>query len=286
MKKLVSLLLTLSCVIVTFTSCAGKVKMNSLSPKQLLSISDVADDTLMDELIENGYLNHYGTDMDIVSAAEQLENYLNTIDRLKDMDFSQVPLLEPLSDEDKDSVTLLSYSDIATLIEQSQYKGNEPVKQEKKLHALKLLKQLYDDCISWVSQNGQSISIRYMMSAIKAALADELDLPLDQYPNIEICGVLSKDSDDDFSISVNGHPYTVKWSAHGINNAISYTHACQNANLAYDTESDRENAFETFRKSLNFAKVVIAEGMNVDDKDRITTEKSDSYVESVYVKRK
>lgn len=277
-KKLTALLLSASFAF-TLSSCAGKVKMNSISPKQLLSISDVADDTFMDELTDNGTLVHYGSQMNIVDAAEQLEHYLDIIDQLKDIDFSLVSLLEPLSEEELASVTSLSASDINALIEQSKYKGKNVVEEEKKLNALKKLNQLNNSCTEWVHHYGQSVSISYMMAAVKCALADELNLPLNQYENISICGALPKDSNDDYTIDVNGKTYTVKWSADAVNNAISYIHAVQAADLTEKTE------YDTYRKALNYGKTAIAAAINIDNKDRITSQNSDSYIEKVYVKQ-
>ena len=276
--KLTALLLA-GTMAMSLSACNGNVDMKSLTPSEVLEITDVRDLTMVDELIAANKLTYY-EDLDVVEAADQLERYLDIMDLLEDMDFSEVSQLEPLSEERYQEVFSLPLEEIARLKEQVSYKGKDIVELEKKLTALKQLDYLYRICQSWVHQYGQSVSIAYMMACVKGAVADELNIPVEDYHTITIGERVYGGSSgpEDAVIQVGDTYYRVPTTAGELWNTINYIYEVQGADLEGETE------LETYRKSLNYGKTTMAAGANVARNNRIVEQNSESYIRKNYVK--
>ena len=145
-KKLSAMLLAGS-IAFTLSACSGNPNMKSLSPEELLSISDIKDLTLVDELMEEGLLP-FVDGLDAVEAAEKLEDYMDTIEDLSKIDFTGVSVLEPLTKEQCAEALSLSEEDIETKKEQCKYRGKDVEKLEQRLTALKMLSYLKDNCLN------------------------------------------------------------------------------------------------------------------------------------------
>lgn len=260
----------------SLTGCGGHVDMQSMTTSEVLQMQEVQDVTLMDELIANGKLR-YGEELDIVQAADQLERYMNIVDHLDSIKFDDVSELESLSPERYQETLSYTMDDIDLLIEMASYKGKNLKKQEEKLTALKQLYYLYNYCNEWISSNGQNISINIMMAAIKGAVADELNISVDNYSSITIPASNGSNEPDSNFIKVGDKQYEVKTSAQELWNTINYIYAVQN----YDPENGNE--FETYRKAINYAKTTMAAGANVKN-NRLEEQYNASYIEKNYVK--
>jgi len=259
----------------SLTGCGGHVDMQSMTTSEVLQMQEVQDVTLMDELIESGKLTY--DDMNLVQAADQLERYMNIVDRLDSIKFDDVSELESLSPERYQETLSYTMDDIDLLIEMASYKGKNLKKQEEKLTALKQLYYLYNYCNEWISTNGQSVSINIMMAAIKGAVADELNISVDDYSSITIPASKGSGEPDSNFIKVGDKQYEVKTSAQELWNTINYIYAVQN----YDPENGNE--FETYRKAINYAKTTMAAGANVKN-NRLEEQYNASYIEKNYVK--
>ena len=260
----------------SLTGCGGHVDMKTLSPSEVLEIQDVKDVTLADELIANNQLTFY-EDLDVIEAADQLERYLDILDITKGMDFTNVGQLQPLTDEQYQEALSLPLEEIRTLKEQAAYTGKDIVQLEQKLKALKQLDYLDRHCEEWVHRYGQSISIQYMMAAVKGSVADELELSVDDYKKITIPPRRSFSEPEEYTIEVGDTIYRVPVGVGEIWNTIHYIYEVQDATL----EGDKE--YETYRKALNYGKVTMAAGCN-EKKGKLTEQYSASYIEKNYVK--
>ena len=161
-----------------------------------------------------------------------------------------------------------------------------PVKEEKtyppvveqKLNALKQLRFIYDYCSAWIYNNGQMVSIEYMMAAVKGSIGDELEISVDDYSDIIIPPALSSSEPESNFIRVGDESYEVRTGEGEIWNTISYIYALQK----FDRDSDK--AYETYRKALNYGKTTMAAGSNVNKKGRVTEQYDASYIKKNYVK--
>ena len=80
----------------TFAACRKTADMKSISPSELLSITDVKDLTVLDELMDEGRVM-YNDELNIVQAATKLERHLNILEKLDSVDFKDVEALQELS---------------------------------------------------------------------------------------------------------------------------------------------------------------------------------------------
>ena len=240
--KTLSALLLAGTMTLSLSGCGGNVDMKSLTPSEVLAITDVSNLTRVDELIAANQLSFYDS-LNIIETADKLEKYLDIIDLLKGMDFSQVSQLEPLRDEKYQEVFSLSLEEIVKLKEQVSYKGRDIIAMEKKLTAMKQLDYLYRECQNWVRLYGRGISINYMMTAVKGAVAEELNIPVENYEMITIGEKHYSENTGPESavIQVGNTNYHVPTSAKELWNTINYIYEVQDATL----DGDRE--LETYR---------------------------------------
>ena len=265
----------------TLTGCkSGKADLTSISINELMENDDVKDATLIDELVESGHLNYTTAEgqMDLITSAGQLEKYMDISDKLSSMDFAGVEDLLPLAEEEYQEALSLSDDEIDRLIEASKYEGKSLVQLEQKLVALKKLNYLYSYTTNWAKSNGRDISTRLMMASVKASLADELDLSVEDYGNITIPAATRSLSEGPASyyIKVGEESYEVPTRSEEIWNTIDYIYDLQSA------KSIKE-PFKTYRKAINFSKTTIAAGSNLKNK-KLEPQYDASYLEKNYVK--
>ena len=260
----------------SLSSCVGYVDMDSVTVSALLSNPEVANVTMMDEMIEDGKLV-YTDDLNIVEAADKLENCMDIVKALEKEDFTGADELQPLSDEQYRAARDLSLEDIEALRVESRYNGKDLVSLEKKLNAIKTLNYLYKYCNDWIHENGQDISIKYMMASVKCAVGSELNVSTDDYSSIVIPRRLSSSEPESNFIEVGNDRYEIRLGSEEIWNTVNYIYTVQD----YDPENGNE--IETYRKAINYGKTTIAAGANVKN-DRIEEQFSASYIKKNYVK--
>ena len=260
----------------SLSGCHKNVEMGDISYTELMDIDDVKNVTIMDELIEEDYLN-FDDDLNYVQAADQLEEYMQIVETLKSINFSDVEKLRTLTEEEYQATLDLSVEDVKLLKEVATSKSTSLKDTEDRLVALKELNYLNDYCKDWIKSNGKSISLKLMMSAVKSSVGDEFNIPLEEYSTITIPAHYSSSSGPtDYSIEVGGKTYLVPESQKEIWNTIGYIYTLQSANV-----SDK-NAFETYRKAINYAKVTTAAGANVKN-GKIETQYDGSYITKNYL---
>lgn len=167
--KVIPLLLAGAISSVGLTSCNGTVNMGDVTFEQLLEISDVKDNTLMDELVEQGGCQ-FTEDMTYLEAADRLLKYMDITEKLSSISFDGVSELRKLSDEEYLETLDYTDEDIDLLIETiKDNKNKELIDEENKLIAYKKLNFLNDYCNNFIHENGERISERVMLLSVKLA---------------------------------------------------------------------------------------------------------------------
>ena len=276
LTKAAATLLLAGSMSLSLSSCVGSVDLDSVTADALLSNPEVANVTMMDEMIDNGGLL-YSEDLNIVEAADKLERCMDVVELLKNEDFSGADQLQPLTDEQYRAVEDYSLEDIETLRIDARYKGNDLASLERKLNAIKKLNYLYSYCNNWIHENGQDVSIEFMMASVKSAVGSELNVDPEDYSSIVIPKLTSYSMPESNFIEVGNDRYEIKTSSEEIWNTVSYIYALQD----YDPENGNE--IETYRKAINYAKTTLAAGANVKN-NRIEEQYSASYIKKNYVK--
>lgn len=260
----------------SLSSC-GSVDMSELSTKDLLAIESVADLTTLDELIENDKLK-----TNIVAEADQLERYMDIVDKVSKLDFEGVEELRPLSEEEKNAIPSLTDEEIEELIEQSKSKNKDLKSLEDKIIALKKLMYLKEYCNSWVKDYGREISIDFMMASVKASVANELGISIDDYHKIKIPALLHSSGDElpNYCIEYEGEIYRISSGDRELWDTINYIYRVQTADKINDG-----TRFATFRKALNYGKTTIAAGCKLNG-DALVNQNDYSYIKDNFIPKK
>lgn len=255
--KVIPLLLAGTISTVGLTGCNGTVNMSDITFGQLLEISDVKDNTLMDELLEQGGCQ-FEEDMTYLEAADLLIRYMDIVEKLDKINFDGVSELRKLTDAEYIETLDYTDEDIDLLIETiKKAKMDDLVDEENKLTAYKKLNFLNDYCNEFIHENGERISERVMLLSVKTAVADELDLPVDEIGSITIPKSNGNSEPESYAIDVNDKRYYVPLNSEEMWNTINYIYQLQSANLTDKTEK------ETYRKAINYAKTTMAAGVNI-----------------------
>ena len=266
-KKLLSLLLAGT---ITLSGCASKTDMNTVSFQELLSIQDVRDNTLMDELMRNHYLI-FQDDISYITAADKLIDYMNIVEKLDKVDFEKVVPY--------DTAFELSPSEVDYLLNVLKEKDKSELGFERKLTAKKELFTYYEYCKNFIHQYGKEISEQIMLISVKANIADCLNIPVDRYSRIVIPAYKNKTNEPkEFMITVGSTNYIVPVSSHEIWNTIQYLYTVQNSSLTEKTE------YDTYKKAINLAKITMLSGSKIKN-DTVKVLNNKKYIEKHYLSK-
>ena len=238
-------------ITLSLSGCNGRVDMSSISFEDLLAIEEVSNVSLMDDAVDAGLFN-FTDDKSYVEAADDLLRYLDIIDQLANIDFSEVKQLSKLDDDQYLETINYSLDDVKELKELLHSKDKSLVAQENKINAYKKLDFLNNYCKDFVHNNGKDISLSMMMKAVKTSIAAELGLSVNDISDVVIPPNESGVNDEPhYEIIVGDKEYTIKLSFNEMCNTIDYIYSVQRASLNDKTE------YETYRKALNYAKTTI-----------------------------
>ena len=248
----------------TFTGCSGKVNMDKYTMSELMANEEVKDLTLMDELIEQGNLM-YTDELNYIEAANQLERYMDIVEEIESIDYSEVSQLAPLTAEEYLTTLDLSLGEVQVLKTMATSKATDLVSMERKLTAMKKLDYLYRNCKEWISQNGRNLTSKLMIHTVKSSLADELGISTEDYSTITIPPIKdAKTANEGFKIEVGDSYYVVPTSSDEIWNTISYTYRVQHDDFQEDSDKKSGSIeYKTYRKAINYAKTTLSAGANI-----------------------
>ena len=273
LKVRVSALLLAATMTVSLTGC--KQKVVSTSFHDLLTIEEVKDVTLMDELLENGELGTL-TGLSITDAADQLETYMDVVELLSKQEFNGVEELRPLEEQEYEKTTKLSIEEIKELIAQANSKETDLKSMEDKLIAIKKLDYLNTYCKNWINTYGSSIALDIMMTAAKTSVADELEISPENYSKVVIPPHYNAgDGPQSLNMKVGDKSYEVPTSFKELWNTIQYIYTLQSTNI------DPSLQYETYRKAIGYAKTTLIAGSNIKNK-KLEAQYDNSYIKQHY----
>lgn len=280
-SRLVPLLLAGS-VSISLMGCSGNVDMSNMSYNDLMSINDVKDNTIIDELIDDGLLS-YDSHSTYVDACDRLVRCMNISDLLKDIDFSELSKLDSLNEEDYLVSLSLTDEEIDSLKSIVKGKANTLVEQENKLKAYKQLGYLNNYCTDFICNNGKDICETMMFASVKGAVADELGL--DSFKSISIPQYFyAGDGPTDYEISVGDETYNIPLDSEEIWNTVNYIYSLQSYRIPSEIDNKEfDNIKKTYRKAINYAMTTTAAGVNIKG-HKITCDNSASKIEKNYLK--
>lgn len=266
-----------------FTGCGktNNIDMTQTTISNLISQDEIKTITSLDDLVNDGVLN-YNDELNEVEAADRLEKYMNSVEKIeaiKDVDFSEVSQLSKLNDNEYKESINYSEGEIDALIEQAKYEGNDLIQWENKLSAVKKLDYIHTHCKEWIFRNGMNVSIDIMIDSVKASLAAEIGIPTEDYKLIRIDAKPSNEPTE-LKIIVDEKEFYVNSKQKEIYDTIDYIYTLQRIK---NTDSKPKNEYETYKKALNYAKITIAAGSNLKNGD-IEVQNSESYIEENYSK--
>ena len=237
----------------------------------LLLNDKVAEDTRLDEFESNDNLAYDYVDTSInydsagicsyVQAADRLEMRMNQYDDLNSLDLDKAKRLKPLSKkEEQETIRYMRPSSglefrclkAIILDEDDLFSQKEKDNAMRKLYGLKKMLK------SWIRENGQKISLGIMKESVYTAILDDLDGKNEDYGRISFKPRYSSEGDSGH-IDALGKTYDISDADCYIKKVADYIYMLD----SYD-KIDEDKEFDTYRKSIGYAKVIIASGIRVD----------------------
>lgn len=263
---------------VSLTGCNGKVDMKSFTFDELLSYENVKDVTLLDELADDGKIR-FNNKLNVLEAADMLEKYINIVKMTDSIDFSEVDDLRKLSNREYYDTLNLSEKQVKELVEQGSRKSKTLKDTEEKLDTIKKLDFLNSYCKKWINDNGKNISLSIMENAVRASVADEFDVTVDDYYLVSIPGEQSSLAEEaiPYSVIVGDNNYSLDVNYNEMWNTINYIFDIKN------TDIEDQSKYDTYLKAINFAKTTIAAGSNIKNGD-LEAQYDAHYIKKKYLK--
>lgn len=153
-------------------------KANSASIETLLSNEEVQSQTLMDELDSTD-------NNQVIEDAEQLEHYIEIYELLEDKDYSKENI--ELDEAQKAELLNLSVEEVKEYIKMADdenFERPQDIKDNKTLKAT--LAVLRDTTKQWIDENGYDVSFKLLMATAKCSIANEFNVPVEDYNSIKI----------------------------------------------------------------------------------------------------
>ena len=281
--RLVSLILAGTLTLST-TGC-GKKETNLMPIDELLQIEEVQDLTLIDELIKAGKL-YYGLNSNIIEEASYLEKFLQIEQITKEMNYQEIYAnIEEYQKEEKKfnaNINLwdLTLGEVETLKEKAKMNVKSYTDITTRQKALQMLYYINQSAKEMVEYNGANTLILLLFTAVRASVAEDLSLGVEEFNTVNILdSAPSKTGKDSYYIIIKDEPYEIKPSEKELWESLDYAFRLRQMTppIRYD--------YDFYKKGLDLAKMVILEGTNVK-KDTIKQERSSSYVKKNYTQDK
>ena len=247
-----ALALTLMGTMAFTSGCGINKKVSNTAYTEV--IEEFKNDTQLDEAIQEGIAVY--DNMSITEASDMLIDYINVVETLEDIDFSEIKDLKPLAETDYNIVIDgLDDRKLDLLIETAKDNGESLLTEERRHRALKILNNLNEEYKQWIKVNGYNVSVSAMKYALKSSLAEELSLSADEISKIKI-DKKNKADPSKFSMTYEDKSYQI--DSLTAKNAIMYIYDMQ------ETDEGRtlgDDAYYTYKTAINNAKQVTMTGM-------------------------
>lgn len=245
--------------LLSLSGCSNEqLEVDSYSVSDLLANDKIADSTQLDELTQKGDLM-YDDELSYVEAADKLEDSIDLFMMLSEINLSKSTLTNPLTEEEKKTVLSLSKSDV-------EYYRNVLVDSEnvyteaEELNIIRYLSFIKNNSYNWIQENGKDISIGLMKVAVKSSLANSLK---EDYSSISLSQRRSNNAEPDYGrIKTKSATYDLLDADRSISKVTNYIY-----DLQMIDKIDPSKEFETYSKSIKYAKEIIATGIVADGDD-------------------
>ena len=284
--KLVSLILA-GTLTLSATSC-GKKEENELMPmKDLLQIEEVQDLTLLDELIEKGYL-YYGLSSNIIDQASNLEKLIKMVELTSEMNYQEVYAnIDDYKEKEKTFNTninlwQLTIEEVETLREKAKMTVSSYNDIDTRQKALQMLYYINQSAREMIKNNARNTLILLLLTVIRASTAEGLSLDIEEFKEVNILdSEPSKTKEDPYYIIVKDEPYEVTPSKKELWEAMDYVFQLRKEEKETEGKEPKYHDIDFYKKGLTLAKMVILEGIKVKN-GTIKQEHSASYVKKHY----
>ena len=226
----------------TLTGCQKEeLKTDEFTVSELLDNKKIASDTQMDELINSGKLM-YNDELNYVQAAEKLEEYMF--------------LYQQLSDKEKELALALPKEDVI-YIKEALMDPENVYNEAEETNFVRFLLYLRSYYYNWIHENGKDISVGIMKAAVKSGLANSLK---EDYSSISLSQRRSNNAEPDYGrIKTKSATYDLLDADRDISKVTNYIY-----DLQMIDKIDSSKEFETYSKSIKYAKEIIATGIVAD----------------------
>ena len=250
-----------------------KVELQPLNT--LMQQEQVQDKTLLDELVADGYLL-FGIETNILEEAILLERMLEIKKSLSMMDFRELRNVGFQFDREVpfQEITDEEIEELKTTAKMFAHNNKE---LEQRTNALKRLYAVDELTKEWLEENGKEILTIFMITSVRASVANNLEIPTSEFYRINILDQKSSEKKESYYVIIDNKKYEVKHSSDELWDTIHYMFQ-----LRERTKPIGKN-YEVYEKGLELAKMTIASGSKVK-KDSIKNDKDSSYVEKHFAK--
>ena len=138
--------------------------------EEMIAIEKIADNTKIDEAINNGDL-YYDEKDNILQAADRLERYLKILEEIKSVNLSNINSDSYLTDSEIEEMSLENVQEIV----KKAKKGSHDQKKIAKIN----LKAIKKYCEEWEKNNIDPVCINLLIDTVKGSAAESLGTELE-----------------------------------------------------------------------------------------------------------
>ena len=247
------------------TSACGNKKVELEPLHILMQQEEVLDRTILDELTNNGYL-HFGSEQTILEEAILLERMLEIKDNLSKMDFRELRNVGFKYDEEVPFQTITD-DEIEKLKATAKMFAHNSKELEQRTNALKKLYAVDELTKEWIAEHGKDIVILFMITSVRTSVANNLDIPLDEFSRINILDQKPSENKESYYVIIDNEKYEIKKSKEELWDTIHYMFQLK----AREKPIGKE--YDIYKKGLELAKTTIVSG-SIIKKTTISNDKN------------
>ena len=186
-------------------------------------------------------------------------------------------LLKQLTDEEKELALALPKEDVI-YIKEALTDPENVYNETEEANFVRFLLYLRNYYYNWIQVNGKDISIGIMKAAVKTSLAETLKKS-DNYNSISFTTRRSNNAEPDYGrVKTKNKTYDLLDADRDISKVTNYIY-----DLQMIDKVDPSREFKTYTKAIDYAKEIIARGIEVDEDD-IEIKRSTSDTNKILIK--
>lgn len=256
-KKLIAKLTAIAILV-------GGISYDTAATKKSLKVNDSLEnvvrvfneDTKLDEVAKDNIATYDETS--IIQAADKLETYIDTVEKLESYNFEDIKELDKLSKEEYEFADNLTKEDIILLMQIVDTNNDSLKSQEARIKAMKMLDFVNKKEKKWIKDNGKEITLELLSWAVKSSIGEYLGLPADEVENIEIPPA-KKISDMKFYVIYDDQRYNISSSKANIYDSLYYYYQINSV------ENPEQYDKDIYKEAINSAKITTMTGINEEN---------------------